>query len=69
MQSIGCPIVGDSRYGDGKDNDPIRRLGLHAYKLAFIPPVTRKMMQYETPLPASFTKLLGNRKKKDKRNE
>ena len=69
MQSIGCPIVGDSRYGDGKDNDPIRRLGLHAYKLAFIHPVTRKMMQYETPLPASFTKLLGNRKKKDKRNE
>jgi 23S rRNA pseudouridine1911/1915/1917 synthase len=56
LQDIKCPVVGDSKYGNG--DNPIGRLGLHAYKLAFTHPITHKQMIFETPLPASFQKLI-----------
>ena len=55
MQDIGCPVVGDAKYG-GPGN-PIGRLGLHAYRLCFAHPVTHKEMEFETPVPAAFRKL------------
>ena len=52
LQDLGCPVVGDSKYGDG--SDPIRRLGLHAYKLCFKHPVTGEDMKFETDIPKAF---------------
>ncbi len=55
MQDMGHPIVGDSKYGNG--SNPIKRLGLHAYRLNFYHPVTGEPMSFETPFPTSFLRL------------
>jgi 23S rRNA pseudouridine1911/1915/1917 synthase len=52
---IGHPIIGDDKYGS-KIN-PINRLGLHAWVLAFIHPITEEEMYFETPIPNKFQKL------------
>jgi 23S rRNA pseudouridine1911/1915/1917 synthase len=55
MQELGHPIVGDKKYG--ATMNPIRRLGLHAQKLAFIHPVTGKKLAFETKIPGLFLRL------------
>jgi len=57
LQDLGCPVVGDSKYGDG--SDPIHRLGLHAYKLCFKHPVTGEDMKFETDIPKAFYAAVG----------
>ncbi len=52
---IGHPVCGDVKYGNG--DDPLHRLCLHAYMLCFWHPVTRKRMEFETPIPAAFRHL------------
>ncbi len=59
MAELGHPVVGDSKYGSGKD--VIRRLGLHAYMLCFKHPVTGKNLRFETPVPACFEKCLNEK--------
>ena len=58
LQDLGCPVVGDSKYGDG--SDPIHRLGLHAYKLCFKHPVTGEDMKFETDIPKAFYATVEN---------
>ena len=57
LQDLGCPVVGDLKYGDG--SDPIHRLGLHAYKLCFKHPVTGEDMKFETDIPKAFYATVG----------
>lgn len=57
MADLGHPVVGDRKYGSAED--PMRRLGLHAYMLCFTHPVTGKHMRFETPVPYCFEKLLN----------
>ena len=59
LQDLGCPVVGDLKYGDG--SDPINRLGLHAYKLCFKHPVTGEDMKFESDVPKSFYFFEDNR--------
>lgn len=54
-QRAGYPILGDRRYGSSEN--PIRRLALHARKLAFIHPFTGNLLSFTSSLPASFKKL------------
>lgn len=49
LADIGFPVVGDPKYGDG--DDKIGRLGLHAYKLCFIHPITHEDLKFETGFP------------------
>lgn len=56
MKDMGHPIAGDRRYG--AKSSPIHRLALHAQTLRFAHPVTRKEMNFETPVPAGFTKMV-----------
>lgn len=49
------PVCGDIKYGNG--DDPIGRLCLHAYVLCFYHPITRRRMEFETPIPVNFRKL------------
>ena len=56
MADLGHPVVGDRKYGSAED--PMRRLGLHAYMLCFTHPVTGKHMRCETPVPFCFEKLV-----------
>lgn len=58
MQTLGHPIVGDLNYG--AQSDPIHRLALHAFRICFYHPATTQLMNFETPLPEEFTKLVDN---------
>ena len=52
MLDLGHPVVGDRRYGS--ECDPLGRLALHAFKLCFYHPVTKELMEFETPYPTAF---------------
>lgn len=56
LSDMGHPIVGDIKYGS--NDESLRRLGLHAYILAFRHPVNGKYLRFETPIPDSFEKAL-----------
>jgi len=55
MKDIGHPILGDKKYGS--TIDPIGRVALHAWVLAFIHPVTGEKLRFETPMPRKFMRL------------
>lgn len=55
MHDIHHPIVGDEKYGYTKN--PIGRLGLHASKLEFINPKTKKLVSISAPVPTCFYKV------------
>lgn len=57
MRELGHPVIGDAKYGKEEIN-PIGRLALHAFKLCFYHPVTGEVMQFETPYPTVFKKLV-----------
>lgn len=57
MQKLGHPIVGDEKYGHTKD--PLKRLGLHATRLAFTHPVTKETITLYAPPPCVFRDLFG----------
>ena len=50
LADMGCPVIGDDKYGS--KHNPARRLGLHSWKLAFPHPVTKKLIEVESALPA-----------------
>lgn len=56
LGAAGCPIVGDKRYG--AKTDPIKRVALHACALRFAHPVTKQEMQFISPLPGDFGRLM-----------
>lgn len=57
LKSINHPIIGDKKYGANKN--PISRLGLHAYKLSFIHPITKEPLELIAPLPKEFDKIFN----------
>ena len=54
LAAMGHPIIGDQ---PAKAN-PLKRLALHAHYLAIKHPVTYKLMEFNSPPPASFQKLV-----------
>lgn len=52
---MGCPIMGDEKYG--AKSDPFRRLALHACFLSFPHPVTGELKTFKSALPAPFKKI------------
>lgn len=57
MQDIGHPVVGDLKYG--AQTDPIGRVCLHAYRLAFVHPITHEHLQFDSPVPEAFHQLMA----------
>lgn len=55
MSEMGCPIAGDIKYG--AQTNPLRRLMLHNYRLAFIHPVSGELMRFSLPTPTAFRKI------------
>lgn len=53
---MGHPVCGDVKYGNG--DDPVARLCLHAYVLCFYHPVNHRRMEFETPIPSDFMKIM-----------
>ncbi|KWW29303.1 MAG: 23S rRNA pseudouridine synthase [bacterium P3] len=58
LREMQHPVVHDPMYGYKDDAAPIGRLALHAYRLCFIHPVTGRKMEFETPVPPAFLKLV-----------
>ena len=56
LQWKGTPIAGDSKYGAA--GNPVGRLCLHAFRLHIIHPVTGRELDFETPIPESFEKII-----------
>lgn len=56
MKELGHPIVGDRKYG--AKTSPINRLALHAMTLRFVHPITKKLMDFSTPVPNSFQSMV-----------
>lgn len=53
-RDLGCPIVGDKKYGNG--SGPLHRLALHAETLRFAHPITKMDMNFTSPVPSQFYK-------------
>jgi 23S rRNA pseudouridine1911/1915/1917 synthase len=60
MADMGHPIAGDKKYG--AKTDPLGRLALHAFYLAFNHPATGKHLEFQSRLPAKFNKLFLQKK-------
>ena len=56
MKDLGHPIAGDRKYG--ARTSPIHRLALHAMSLRFAHPETRRDMNFATPVPTPFAKMV-----------
>lgn len=54
MKSLNHPILGDSTYGNSTDG--IDRQMLHAYRLKFTHPISKKEMIVTAPIPEDFRK-------------
>lgn len=52
MEDIGHPIAGDKKYGSSLN--PLGRLGLHAFAIAFKHPATEEIMRFESKIPRPF---------------
>jgi 23S rRNA pseudouridine1911/1915/1917 synthase len=71
FQHLGCPLVGDVTYGE-KPNKKFAetsgyhapRILLHARKLSFVHPRTKKTVKFEAPLPKDFKEALKALRKK-----
>ena len=57
MKEMGHPIAGDRKYG--AKTSPIHRLALHAGTLRFVHPITRRDMNFKTPIPSGFMKMVN----------
>ena len=58
LSHIGFPIIGDEVYSNGKNEWGISGQFLHAYRLEFIHPITKKQMKLEAKLPDYFENIL-----------
>lgn len=58
LRDLQHPVVHDPMYGYKEDLSPVNRLCLHAYRLCFTHPITGRRLKFETPVPASFLKLM-----------
>lgn len=55
LAEMGCPIIGDRRYG--AEEEYIRQIRLLAFSLTFVHPETRKKVKLEVSLPKTFLTL------------
>ncbi len=64
MSSKGHPIVGDKTYGVKKDEFKLDGQLLHAYKIGFVHPISGEYMEFTSPLPDYFEKVLKSLREK-----
>ncbi|MFH2033385.1 MAG: RluA family pseudouridine synthase [Candidatus Margulisiibacteriota bacterium] len=58
LTHIGHPLVGDQTYGKRSDELGLKGQFLHAGKIVFSHPVTKKLVKFETDLPEDLEKVL-----------
>lgn len=57
LAGVRCPVAGDRDYG--ARTDPVGRVCLHAWRVGFDHPVTRKRVEVEAPVPADVWRAFG----------
>lgn len=57
LAGLGCPVAGDRDYG--AKSDPVGRVCLHAWRLGFDHPATRRRVEVEAPPPADLWRAFG----------
>jgi len=67
LAHLGFPIVGDDKYGDFELNKRLakqgmKRMFLHAWKLAFVHPLTGTQLKLEAPLPPELENFISTLK-------
>jgi len=60
MSYIKHPLLGDELYGPVKNKQGAKRQMLHAGILGFVHPSTGEYLEFESPLPEDFEKVLNN---------
>jgi len=50
LAAIGCPVIGDTHYG-AREEYQAHHIMLHAWKLNFLDPASKKRLEVEAPLP------------------
>lgn len=60
MSFIKHPLLGDELYGPVKNKQGAKRQMLHAGILGFVHPSTGEYMEFESPLPEDFQKVLNS---------
>ena len=64
LAHLGFPIVGDDKYGDFElnkrlANQGMKRMFLHAWRLAFVHPASGDPLELEAPLPRELEKFMA----------
>lgn len=59
LGSLNHYVLGDDKYGEPEN--PLNRLGLHAYELDLIHPISKKLYKFICPLPKEFSQLINKR--------
>ena len=54
MSDLKHPIIGDRKYN--ASTNPLKRMGLHAYRLKVKNPMTNKVYSFTAPLPRNFVR-------------
>lgn len=65
LAEIGYPIIGDYTYSNGKNRFGVEGQMLHAYKIKFVHPTTKKEVEFTAELPKYFKKILDELDKKE----
>ena len=60
MASIGHPLLGDEIYGSGKSKYKTEGQALHAESIGFIHPKGREYVEFHSPVPEYFEKILND---------
>jgi 23S rRNA pseudouridine1911/1915/1917 synthase len=63
LSEMGHPILGDRAYGSAQN--PLGRLGLHAFHLGFIHPIRGNYLVFETEPPPEFLRYLPDVSRED----
>ena len=63
LADIGHPVLGDDKYGKGKDK--YKRLALHAGSISFLHPSSGKRLTFETGFPEYFNKLVKSKEQRE----
>ncbi|MFW5979848.1 MAG: RluA family pseudouridine synthase [Bacillota bacterium] len=62
LSYMGYPLCGDKKYGNDKIDGPCNRPMLHAYRLGFKHPDSKKWLEFTAPLPQDFSNILSDLK-------
>jgi 23S rRNA pseudouridine1911/1915/1917 synthase len=69
LAAIGHPVLGDTRYGGGREPLPVDRPMLHAVELAFDHPVSGETVRFHADPPADFGAALDTLRSASRRAE